>query len=144
VWTRIIQVSIYEFVLIYDRRTHRKTSEVSKKGFPLEPRYAWMCTFSTKKLRHWHMRFKPPACTILFLYQNHQDTPSEIQNIRIHFHDYGHRTKWPSTLYKILAIDSQERLILFHIPISIRQTMEKTLVRKRGSPLYPGMWECAG
>jgi hypothetical protein len=41
-----------------------------KKGFPLEPRYTGMYTFSTKKLRHWHMQFKTPARAILFLYQD--------------------------------------------------------------------------
>jgi hypothetical protein len=43
-------MSIYEFVLIYDWQTLFQSFE--KKGFPLEPRYAGMCTFSTKKLRH--------------------------------------------------------------------------------------------
>jgi hypothetical protein len=27
------------------------------------------------------MQFETRACTILFLYQNHQDTPSEIQDL---------------------------------------------------------------
>jgi hypothetical protein len=31
----IVQISIYEFVLIYDRQTHQKNFEVSKKGLPL-------------------------------------------------------------------------------------------------------------
>jgi hypothetical protein len=32
-----------------------------------------------------------------------------------------------------------------YIRISIRQTMEETLKsEKRGSPLYPGKWECVG
>jgi hypothetical protein len=72
---------MYEFVLICDWQTHQKNLEVSKKGFPLEPMYAGICTCSTKKLRHWHMQFETPACTILFLYQNHQDTPSKIQDL---------------------------------------------------------------
>ncbi len=40
-----------------------------------------MCTIRTKKLRHWHMQFETPACMISFLYQNLQDTPSEIQDL---------------------------------------------------------------
>ncbi len=44
----IIQISTYEFVLIYDRQTTKK--EFKEKGFPLEPRYAGMCTFSIKKI----------------------------------------------------------------------------------------------
>jgi hypothetical protein len=39
----------------------------------------------------------------------------------------------PETSYTIL-----------YIQISIRQTMEKTRQEKRGSPLYPGMWEYVG
>ncbi len=27
------------------------------------------------------MQFETPACTILFLYQNHQDTPSKIRDL---------------------------------------------------------------
>ncbi len=64
-------------------RHTKKTWKFWKKGFPLEPRYARMCTFSTKKLRHWHMRFETLACTILFLYQ---DTIQDSRLIRIHFH----------------------------------------------------------
>jgi hypothetical protein len=48
----IVQISIYKFVLIYDWQTHQKNFKFQKKGFPFEPRYAGMCTFSTKKLRH--------------------------------------------------------------------------------------------
>jgi hypothetical protein len=40
-----------------------------------------MCTFSTKTLRHSHVQFETPARTILFLYQNHQDIPPEIQDL---------------------------------------------------------------
>ncbi len=45
----IIRICIYKFVLINDRQTKRNNLEVRKKGFPLEPRYAGMCTFITKK-----------------------------------------------------------------------------------------------
>jgi hypothetical protein len=39
----------------------------------------------------------------------------------------------------------QTSYTISYIRISIRQTMEKTLKsEKRGSPLYPVMWECAG
>ncbi len=41
---------MYEFVLIYDWQT--KKWKFQKKSFPFEPRYAGMCTFNTKKLRH--------------------------------------------------------------------------------------------
>jgi hypothetical protein len=44
----MIEISIYEFVLLYNRQITKKT-EFQKKGFPLEPRYAGMCMFSTKK-----------------------------------------------------------------------------------------------
>jgi hypothetical protein len=39
----------------------------------------------------------------------------------------------------------QTSYTISYIQISIIQTMEKTLKsEKRGSPLYPGMWECVG
>jgi hypothetical protein len=38
----------------------------------------------------------------------------------------------------------QTSYTISYIRISIRQTMEKTRQKKRGSPLYPGMWECVG
>jgi hypothetical protein len=45
----LIQISVYKLVLIYDWQTQQKNLEFQKKGFPLEPRYAGMCMFSTKK-----------------------------------------------------------------------------------------------
>jgi hypothetical protein len=45
--------------------------------------YAGMCMFSSKRLRHWCMRFETPAHVISFLYQ---DTIQDSWLIRIHFH----------------------------------------------------------
>ncbi len=50
--------------------TTKKNFEFQKKCLPIEPRYAGMCMFSTKKLRHWCMQLKASACMVLFLYQN--------------------------------------------------------------------------
>ncbi len=40
--------SCYKFILIYDWQTKQKIFKVQKKGFPLQPMYTGMCTFSTK------------------------------------------------------------------------------------------------
>jgi hypothetical protein len=64
-------------------RHGKKTLKFWKKGVPLKPRYAGMCTFSPKKLRHWCMQFKTPTRTISFLYQY---TVWDLRLIRIHFH----------------------------------------------------------
>ncbi len=50
-----------------------------KKGFPLELRYAGMCTFSTKRFETRAIQFETQACTILFLYQYHQDNHLRIK-----------------------------------------------------------------
>ncbi len=52
-------------------RHSKKNFKVSKKGFPLEPRYAGMCMFSIEKLRHWRMQFETPAHTISFFVPGH-------------------------------------------------------------------------
>jgi hypothetical protein len=57
--------------------------QVSKKFFPLEPRYVGMCFFSTKTMRHWRMQFDTPARTISCLYQ---DTIQDLRLIWIHLH----------------------------------------------------------
>ncbi len=54
-WIPIIQIKTFKFVLIYNQQTHQKNLKFQKKGSPLEPRYAGMCAFSTKKLRHWQI-----------------------------------------------------------------------------------------
>jgi hypothetical protein len=81
VWTRIIQINIWICTNLRSADTLEKLQSFEKKGFPHEPRYAGTCTFSTKNLRHWCMQFETPACTILFLYQNHLDTPSETRDL---------------------------------------------------------------
>ncbi len=48
----LIQISIQICTSLGSADTPKKLKKVSKMGFPLEPRYAGMCTFSTKKLRH--------------------------------------------------------------------------------------------
>jgi hypothetical protein len=82
----IIQISIYKFVFIYDPQTQQKNLEFQKKDFPLEPRYAGMCMFSTKTFETRAIQFESRACSFLFLYQNHQDTIQDLRLIRIHFH----------------------------------------------------------
>ncbi len=63
-----------------DSQTVPPSNKESHSLKPLEPRYAGMCMFSTKKLRHWCMQFETRACMVLFLYQIHQDT---IQDLRL-------------------------------------------------------------
>jgi hypothetical protein len=83
----VLQIRIYEFVLIYNLQTRqKKLLRAKKKGFPLEPRYAGMCTFSTKNVETHAVWFETWACTISCLYQNHQDTIQDSRLIWIHFH----------------------------------------------------------
>jgi hypothetical protein len=60
--------------------TMKETWVFQKEGFPLEPRYAGMCKFSTKNFETRAVQFETRACMISFLYQNHQDT---IQDSRL-------------------------------------------------------------
>jgi hypothetical protein len=60
-------------------RHNKKSLGFPKKGFPLEPRYVGMCTFSTKTFETRAVGFETWACTVSFLYQNHQDTIQELR-----------------------------------------------------------------
>ncbi len=70
-WICIIQISTNEFVRIYNWQIQKKLLSFKKNGFPLEPRCAKMCTFSTKKLRHWRIQFETPAGTIFVFVPGH-------------------------------------------------------------------------
>jgi hypothetical protein len=78
---------IYIFVLIYNWQSKWKKLVSQKKGFPLEPRFVGMCTFSTQK-------FEKRACMIwdrlvgfcLFFTRTYSTTIWELRFIQIHSH----------------------------------------------------------
>ncbi len=97
-----------------------------------------MCTFSTKKVRHWCMQFEPLSRSILFLYQNHHPRFETYESISmttdIELND-------PLQNFG----DRQPRTSYYFIRIRIRRTMEKLVsLKKSGTPLYPGISECVG
>jgi hypothetical protein len=71
---------VYKLVLIYNRQTQQKNL-FQKKGFPLEPRYAGMCTFSTKKIEPLtHAIWDTGLYDFVFVPETFT-TPSKIQNL---------------------------------------------------------------
>ncbi len=119
--------------------TPKKLRSFEKRTSTLSPRYVGMCTFSTKTLRHWRMRFETPAHTISFLYH---DTIQDSRLIRIHFHAIANPLVWIRT--NLRSADTTKKTFEFQekgFPLDPRYSGMCTFRTKKIETLTHAIWD---